>query len=123
DLRRAEAARDGPVSRPSATDRVLSTEPHLPERPRGRVARRLRRRPAGALRCDGRRTARRLRLRLMLPNFLVIGAMKAGTTSLWAYLRQHPDVFMPEDKELNFFVTKVGHWDKGVDWYKSMFEG
>ncbi len=37
------------------------------------------------------------------PNFFIIGAAKAGTTSLYEYLRQHPDVFMPEDKEPWFF--------------------
>nr|WP_070959181.1 sulfotransferase [Hyphomonas sp. Mor2] len=39
-----------------------------------------------------------------LPNFLVIGAARAGTTALHAYLRQHPDVFMPVNKEPNFFA-------------------
>jgi len=33
------------------------------------------------------------------PNFFIVGAAKAGTTSLYHYLRQHPDVFMPADKE------------------------
>ena len=33
------------------------------------------------------------------PNFFIVGAAKAGTTSLYEYLRQHPDVFMPDDKE------------------------
>jgi hypothetical protein len=37
------------------------------------------------------------------PNFFVIGATKAGTTSLNAYLAQHPQVFMPAFKELGFF--------------------
>ena len=39
-----------------------------------------------------------------LPNFLVIGAGKAGTSSLYFYLRQHPQVFMSSIKETNFFV-------------------
>lgn len=39
----------------------------------------------------------------MLPNFLVVGAAKAGTTSLHEYLNQHPDVFIPEKKECLFF--------------------
>lgn len=39
-----------------------------------------------------------------LPNFLIIGTAKAGTTSLYRYLRQHPDVFMPEVKEPRFFA-------------------
>ena len=37
-------------------------------------------------------------------DFLIIGAQKAGTTSLHAYLRQHPAVFMPKQKDLPFFV-------------------
>ena len=39
-----------------------------------------------------------------MPNFLIVGAAKAGTTSLYAYLRQHPEIFMPEWKELSFFI-------------------
>ncbi|MEJ2171099.1 MAG: sulfotransferase domain-containing protein [Desulfobacterales bacterium] len=39
-----------------------------------------------------------------MPNFLIVGAAKAGTTSLYEYLRQHPDIFMPEWKELSFFI-------------------
>jgi len=38
------------------------------------------------------------------PNFLIIGAAKSGTTSLYEYLRQHPDVFMPDWKEPAFFA-------------------
>ena len=37
------------------------------------------------------------------PNLLVVGAMKAGTTSLWRYLDQHPDIFMSPMKEPHFF--------------------
>ena len=40
---------------------------------------------------------------MTLPNFLVIGAPKAGTTSLHLHLRAHPAVFMPELKEPRFF--------------------
>jgi hypothetical protein len=39
------------------------------------------------------------------PNFFIVGAAKAGTTSLYHYLRQHPDVFMPEDKEPWYFCN------------------
>ena len=39
-----------------------------------------------------------------MPDFLVIGAARAGTTALHAYLRQHPQIFMPELKEPNFFA-------------------
>jgi hypothetical protein len=38
-----------------------------------------------------------------LPNFLVIGAPKAGTTSLHLHLRAHPEIFMPDLKEPRFF--------------------
>lgn len=55
-----------------------------------------------------------------LPTFLVIGAMKAGTTSLHQYLGAHPDVFMSEPKELAFFVSRL-NWDRGLDWYRSHF--
>lgn len=37
------------------------------------------------------------------PNFLIPGASRSGTTSLYYYLRSHPDVFMPEKKELRYF--------------------
>ena len=40
---------------------------------------------------------------LHYPNFLVIGAGKSGTTSVYQYLKQHPQVFMSEIKEPNFF--------------------
>jgi hypothetical protein len=39
-----------------------------------------------------------------MPNFIIVGAAKAGTTSLYHYLKQHPQVFMSEVKETNFFV-------------------
>lgn len=38
------------------------------------------------------------------PNFLIVGAAKSGTTSLYEYLRQHPDVYMPDWKEPAFFA-------------------
>jgi hypothetical protein len=37
------------------------------------------------------------------PNFFIVGATRSGTTYLYDLLRQHPDVFMPENKELNYF--------------------
>lgn len=55
-----------------------------------------------------------------LPTFLVIGAMKAGTTSLYHYLRDHPQVFMPEIKEVNFFNPRR-NWHRGLTWYEEQF--
>jgi Sulfotransferase family len=40
-----------------------------------------------------------------LPNFLIIGAAKSATTSLYFYLRQHPEVFMPPNKEPHYFFA------------------
>ena len=42
----------------------------------------------------------------MLPTFLIIGTMKGGTTSLYNYLRGHPQVFMSTTKELHYFVAE-----------------
>ena len=42
-----------------------------------------------------------------LPNFLVVGAMKSGTTSLWRYLRQHPQIYMPKLKEPRFLASSI----------------
>jgi len=57
-----------------------------------------------------------------LPNFLVIGAMKTGTTSLYNYLRHHPEVFMPNVKEVNFF-NPMRNWRRGAEWYEEQFQG
>lgn len=54
----------------------------------------------------------------MLPNFIIVGAEKAGTTSLWSMLSAHPDIFMCQPKEPKFFSH---HWDKGIGWYESLF--
>jgi SAM-dependent methyltransferase len=55
-----------------------------------------------------------------LPTFLVIGAMKSGTTSLHRYLEQHPEVSMSAEKELDFFLGRE-RWDYGPSWYASHF--
>jgi hypothetical protein len=39
-----------------------------------------------------------------MPTFLLIGAGKSGTTSIYNYLKQHPDVYMPRIKEPLFFA-------------------
>ena len=38
------------------------------------------------------------------PNFLIIGAQRSGTTSLFAYFKQHPDIYMSQKKEPRFFL-------------------
>lgn len=54
----------------------------------------------------------------MLPDFLIIGAQKAGTTSLYNYIVQHPDVVEAHQKEVMFFDE---NYFKGINWYKSFF--
>lgn len=39
------------------------------------------------------------------PNFLIVGAAKSGTTTLHQILKEHPEIYMPERKELNFWYT------------------
>jgi Sulfotransferase domain len=55
-----------------------------------------------------------------LPTFLVIGAMKSGSTTLYNHLRAHPRVFMPSFKEPEFFVAEKT-WSRGLSWYQSLF--
>jgi hypothetical protein len=45
-----------------------------------------------------------------MPDFFVIGAAKSGTTSLWSYLNQHPDIFMCNPKEPNFMAFSEQTW-------------
>lgn len=55
-----------------------------------------------------------------LPDFLVIGATKAGTSSLHAYLCAHADVMMHPQKELRFFTTEH-NFRLGLEWYARQF--
>ena len=69
----------------------------------------------------------------MLPNFLIIGAAKSGTTALYAYLKQHPQVFMSARKEAHFFSFEgksartsgpgdvVGNAIASLNEYKALF--
>ncbi len=57
------------------------------------------------------------RLRI-LPDFLIIGAGKCGTTSLYDYLVQHPCIYHPLWKEVHYFDT---HYKYGINWYRSHF--
>src|SRR5882672_7839349 len=41
------------------------------------------------------------------PNLFIVGAPRCGTTSMYDYLKQHPDVFMPEVKEPHFLGTDL----------------
>jgi hypothetical protein len=78
--------------------------PRLPE-PARKVLR-------GTVRTYGRATARWRRL----PDFLILGAQKAGTTALYAYLRWHPRITGPAFKEVSFFDR---HYPRGETWYRA----
>jgi hypothetical protein len=78
--------------------------PALPE-PARKVLRR-------ASRPDGRARA----VARPLPDFLILGAQKAGTTALYAYLRGHPEIPGPWVKEVSFFDR---HYARGESWYRA----
>ena len=52
------------------------------------------------------------------PDFIIVGAQKAGSTSLYAYLAAHPDVDQPLVKEINYFDLLA---DRGHAWYRRHF--
>jgi hypothetical protein len=69
---------------------------------------------------SGRRLELQLRLRdeRSLPQAMIIGAMKCGTSSLHNYLTQHPGVIAPLRKEVHYFDVRFDH---GERWYRANF--
>lgn len=55
-------------------------------------------------------------------DFCIIGAAKCGTTSLAAWLGEHPDVHVVPRKEPQFFSTDA-MYARGIDWYRGIFQG
>jgi hypothetical protein len=53
-------------------------------------------------------------------DFVVVGAAKAGTTALFEYLRTHPEIALPREKETGFFVRSE-LYERGWDWYARSF--
>ncbi|MHB8449182.1 MAG: sulfotransferase domain-containing protein [Mycobacteriales bacterium] len=53
-----------------------------------------------------------------LPDWLVIGTPKSGTTALATWLAAHPDAYLAPEKEVSFFNE---HFERGLDWYRSRF--
>jgi len=72
------------------------------------------------------RTVRKYRFRMRyatadfrsLPNFIIIGAMKTGTTCLFSCLVQHPQILKCFRKEVHFFDN---YFDRGIKWYRAHF--
>lgn len=56
---------------------------------------------------------------MLLPNFIVIGSMKAATTSIFKNLAEHPDIHGAPSKELNYFTE---NYNKNIEWYHSKFD-
>jgi hypothetical protein len=57
------------------------------------------------------------------PTFIVIGAQKSATTSLYHWLRRHPQIYLSQQKELDFFSQPV-LYERGLDYYcKTWFAG
>lgn len=69
-----------------------------------------------------RNVIRRIRLSTAqwrkLPDFIIIGAQKSGSSSLYWWLYQHPQISMSFDKETKFFDR---HYSKGIAWYRHQF--
>lgn len=56
------------------------------------------------------------------PHFLIVGAAKCGTTSVYNYLRQHPDIFMPEWKEPAYFSPAAAGGIQDLAAYSALFK-
>lgn len=57
----------------------------------------------------------------MLPNFICVGAQKAGSSSLYKLLRSHPEVHVSQQKELHFFNIDE-NYEKGLEHYEEFFK-
>ena len=63
-----------------------------------------------------------------LPDFIIAGAQKSGTTSLQYHLTNHPDIFMPagkrsqQDQEIHFFDDDE-NFAQGIEWYSAQLAG
>ena len=56
-----------------------------------------------------------------LPDFLIIGAQKSGTTSLYAHLAQHPNIIPPLGKKEVHYWDNPRNYKKGLLWYRAHF--
>lgn len=91
----------------SMTQRVADVlKPHVSQKSRSRIVR---------ARFRARTPTARARV---LPDFLVIGAMRSGTSSLFKYLTQHPEIAPSLRKEVEYFTR---HHDRGELWYRQHF--
>jgi hypothetical protein len=59
---------------------------------------------------------------IIWPTFYIVGAPKCGTTTVWEYLRRHPEIFFPKVKEPNFFMADVRPAGSGIKGYAGNLE-
>ena len=52
------------------------------------------------------------------PDFIIAGASKCGTSSIYYYLSHHPQILLPHKKEIDFYQQ---HYQRGIDWYLAHF--
>ena len=52
------------------------------------------------------------------PHFLGVGTQKGGTTTLYQLLKHHPEIYLPDNKEVHYFTK---HYDRGEPWYREQF--
>src|SRR6476661_6165514 len=52
------------------------------------------------------------------PDFIIVGAMKSGTTQLYNFITMHPDIEKAKSKEIHYFTL---YYDKGEEWYLDHF--
>jgi hypothetical protein len=57
-----------------------------------------------------------------LPDFIIVGTCKSGSTSLHQNLRKHPDIYTPSNEVHYFYSRESGHYKNGLEWYKQHFE-
>lgn len=59
---------------------------------------------------------------MSLPDFIIAGTCKSGSTSLHQNLRKHPDVFTPRNEVHYFYSRDIGRYEEGREWYTGQFE-
>lgn len=57
------------------------------------------------------------------PNFLIVGAAKSGTTALFEYLRQHPQIYLAPQKEISYFTGRMHNVIGSMNDYLRYFQG
>lgn len=59
---------------------------------------------------------------MKLPDFIIAGAMKCGTTAVHDTIKRHPDIFMPRRKKEIHYFSEDFNFSKGLSWYSPFFE-